>query len=56
MSNLEAAKEKELLNLMLIRMYGFYLFEHELRQIFKDEDFIQAELERTKHLIPGRYA
>lgn len=55
MTDQEKAEEKELLSLMLIRMLGYYLFEDELRRIFKDEEFIQAELERTKHLMPGRF-
>lgn len=55
MTNLEKDEDYELLCLMLIRMYGFYLFEDELRRIFNDEKFIQTELERTKHLMPGRF-
>ena len=56
MIDLKTVEDQELLDLMLIRMYGFYLFEDELRRIFNDENFIQTELERTKHLLPGRFA
>lgn len=50
----EKAELKELLGLMLLRAYGFYLYEDELRQILRDEDYIQSELKRTEHLKPGR--